>query len=455
MKPAELAHFNAAFIRTRWGLRFRDRAALERWQDGHLAGFMQNTLRNAPFYRGFTVQDLASLPIVDKATTLAQFAAFNTHGISLTDATNAALAAEQLRDRPRGFEPGLTAGLSSGTQGPRGVFLASATERATWAGILLARTLDRELLKDILIRRAPLRVALFLRANSSLYTTLKSRRIDFRFFDLQHGAFAHVAPLTQFKPEVLVAPASVLAWLAAESLAGRAAISPRRVISVAEVLEPDDEQKIREAFGKTVHQLYQCTEGFLAYTCEHGVLHLNEEYVHVEPEWIDASHSRFTPIITDFTRRTQMFVRYRLNDILRVHTDPCTCGRVTRTLAAIDGRLDDVLWLPSADRTRLLPLFPDVLRHTFARDVTNVGDYRIEQRGDTLHLAARGDDAVFAAITLAVERLVIAQGMQPLDWQRAEMPMPGPAAKRRRIVCVARPALNELLDSSIRMRHDT
>jgi putative adenylate-forming enzyme len=454
MKPTELACFIAAFIRTRWGLRFRDRVALERWQDQRIAGFMRTTLRRAPFYRDLPHTRLASLPIVDKPITLAQFAAFNTRSISLEDATHAALAAEQLRDTPVGFDPGLTAGLSSGTQGPRGVFLASSIERAKWAGILLARTLDRELLKDLLIRRAPLRVAFFLRANSSLYTTLKSRRIDFRFFDLQCGAFAHVESLTQFKPDVLVAPASVLAWMAVETLAGRLAIRPRRVISVAEVLEPNDEQNIREAFGQTVHQLYQCTEGFLAYTCEHGVLHLNEEFVHIEPEWLDASRTRFTPIITDFTRCTQMFVRYRLNDILRVRTQPCPCGRVTRTLAAIDGRLDDVLWLPSLDHTRLLPLFPDSLRHVLTRDVTNIPDYRIEQHGDTLHLGTHGDDSMFVAIKCAVDKLIVTQGMQTLSWQRIEMPVLGPAAKRRRIVCATQPALSDWLDASTEVSHD-
>ena len=232
MRPADLVRFIAAFARTRWGLRLRDRAALARWQNRRLAQWMRTTLRSAAFYRDFTGDDLASLPIVDKAITLAQFAAFNTHGISLDDATHAAFAAEQMCDEPAGFQPGLTAGLSSGTQGPRGVFLASSSQRATWAGILLARTLDRALLKDILIRPEPLLFFFFVRANSSIYTTLQSRRIDFRFFDLRHGAFAHLEPVSQFRPDVLVAPASVLAWLAAYSLAGRAAIDPRRVISV-------------------------------------------------------------------------------------------------------------------------------------------------------------------------------------------------------------------------------
>ncbi len=439
MKPAELALLMIAFIRTRWGFRFRDRASLERWQNKQLARFIGGRLRNAAFYSACTARNITTLPIVDKAITLAQFSAFNTLGVSLEDATNAALVAERSLDKAAAVETGWTAGLSSGTQGPRGVFLASARERATWAGILVARTLDRDLLKDTLLRRAPLRVAFFLRANSALYTTLKSRRIDFRFFDLQRGAFAHVDALTQFEPDVLVAPASVLAWLAGESLAGRAAISPRKIISVAEVLEPDDEHRIRLAFHQPVHQLYQCTEGFLAYTCAEGALHLNEEFVHIEPEWIDESHTRFRPVITDFTRRTQMFVRYRLDDILRVRAEPCACGRFTRALAAIDGRLDDVLWFPTTDHTRLLPLFPDVLRHTFARNANDVADYRIEQQGDTLHLAVTGNDAVFDAIKLAVDKLAISQGMEPLPWLRVEMQEPRPAAKRRRIVCVARP----------------
>jgi putative adenylate-forming enzyme len=447
MNPVDAARAIAAFVRTRWGLRFLDRAALERFQRAKIAKFIDTVLPHAGFYRTSKGLDLGALPIVDKAFTLAQFAAFNVAGVSLDDALAAAVAAERSLEPPPHFDARLTAGLSSGTQGPRGVFLASPRERAIWAGILLARALDRRLLRDLLLRRAPLRVAFLLRANSALYTTLRSRRIDFRFFDLSAGAHTHVDALTRFDPEMLIAPASVLAWLAGEVLAGRTALAPRRVISVAEVLEPDDTRRIGTAFGVPVHQLYQCTEGFLAYTCEHGVLHLNEEYVHVEPEWLDETHTRFTPIITDFTRRTQMVVRYRLNDILRVREEPCPCGRITRALTAIDGRLDDVLWLPAcSDRSRSMPLFPDAVRHAIAQVSAGVRDYRIEQHGETLHLAVAMIDADdpgkkgFSAISTTLDRLACAQGMQPLAWQWLVMGPPTPAAKRRRIVCVLKPA---------------
>jgi putative adenylate-forming enzyme len=446
MNLAETGCAIAAFVRTRWGLRFRDRAALERFQHARMTKFIDTGLPQAAFYSGCKGLDLRSLPIVDKALTLKHFAAFNVAGVSLDDAIAAATAAEQSLAPPPHFDARLTSGLSSGTQGPRGVFLASPGERATWAGILLARVLDRPLLRDLLLRRTPLRVAFFLRANSALYTTLRSRRIDFRFFDLSTGAHTHIDALVQFRPEVLVAPASVLAWLASEVLAGRTTLAPRRVISVAEVLEPDDTDRMGAAFRIPVHQLYQCTEGFLAYTCEHGVLHLNEEYVHIEPEWLDAAQTRFTPIVTDFTRRTQMIVRYRLNDILRVRETPCPCGRVTRALAAIDGRLDDVLWLPaSGNRSQLMPLFPDAVRHAIAQTGGGIRDYRIEQHDEALHLAVDTVDAdnpgdeEFAAISTAIDRLAIAQGMRPAVWQRVAMGSSTRSAKRRRIVCMQQP----------------
>ncbi len=59
-----------------------------------------------------------------------------------------------------------------------------------------------------------LKIAFFLRANSNLYTTLSSRRIEFRYFDLLEEMKGHAAALEEFRPDILVAPATVLAELA-------------------------------------------------------------------------------------------------------------------------------------------------------------------------------------------------------------------------------------------------
>lgn len=90
----------------------------------------------------------------------------------------------------------------------------------------------------------------------------------------------------------------------------------KKIISVAEVLEDIDREFISTIFQQTVHQIYQCTEGFLATTCKHGTLHINEDLVHIEKEYLDQERGIFVPIITDFMRKTQPIIRYRLNDIL-------------------------------------------------------------------------------------------------------------------------------------------
>jgi putative adenylate-forming enzyme len=287
----------------------------------------------------------------------------------------------------------------------------------------------------------PVKVAFFLRANSNLYTTLKSRRVDFRFYDLLHGVDGHVPALAAQQPDLLVAPARILGRLAEQALAGTLAIRPRRVVAVAEVLEADDRERIERAFGMPVHQLYQCTEGFLGYTCDAGVLHLNEEFVHVEPEWLDEDRTRFVPIVTDFSRTTQLVVRYRLGDVLRVRRAPCPCGAPGRAIEAIEGRCDDVLWLPRTHDARLAPLYPDTVRQAVTAAPAAIPDYRVEQHGMAWRLAvADEDDASYAALAAALQPLAARHGLAPPLCERMPFAATDAAVKRRRIRCVKRPA---------------
>jgi hypothetical protein len=38
---------------------------------------------------------------------------------------------------------------------------------------------------------------------------------------------------------------------------------------------------------------------------------------YIEKDWIDEKSGRFSPIITDFNRKTQPIIRYKLDDILK------------------------------------------------------------------------------------------------------------------------------------------
>ncbi|WP_035373167.1 F390 synthetase-related protein [Pseudoduganella violaceinigra] len=443
MRLTDTLRLAGQLARTRWLLRFRDRAAFEAWQQRQVQRFLDTHLPRSPYYRSYAGQALSALPIVDKQTMLAHFDGMNTAGITLDEATQAGLAAETARD----FTPqlrGITVGLSSGTSGTRGVFLVSPGERARWAGIMMARALPRKLMRQLLAGNRPVKVAFFLRANSNLYTTLKSRRVDFRFYDLVQGVDCHLAGLIAQQPDLLVAPARILGRLAELALDGVLPIRPERVISVAEVLEPDDKARIEQAFGQQVHQLYQCTEGFLAYTCDAGVLHLNEEFVHVEPEWLDEDKTRFTPIITDFSRTTQLIVRYRLGDVLRLRSTPCGCGAAGSAIEAIEGRCDDVLWLHSAQDASPAPLFPDMVRQAVASAPATLPDYRIEQRGMTWRIAvADEEDASCAELTAALRRLTARHQLTPPIFERMPFSETDAHVKRRRIRCVQRPTTGQ------------
>jgi len=138
-----------------------------------------------------------------------------------------------------------------------------------------------------------------------------------------------------------------------------------------------DRRRIEERYGLQVEQIYQATEGLLGISCERGLIHLNEPFILVEPEWQDTAHSRFVPVITDLRRRSQPVIRYRLNDVLRTATGSCACGRAALALAGVDGRRDDVLWLKGA--AALVPIFPDVLARTILRAVEDLHDFEVQE----------------------------------------------------------------------------
>ncbi|GED71579.1 hypothetical protein BRE01_52810 [Brevibacillus reuszeri] len=363
------------FIRTKWlARRFANRKQLERWQEAQVQAMLRRILPDSPFYRermnGLALGDWRSMEPIDKKLMMAHFDQLNTRGIGKEEAFQVALQAELSRD----FAPqldGITVGLSSGTSGNRGLFLVSPQEQAKWAGTIIAKALPGPLWAEH-------RIAFFLRANSNLYTAVNQRRIRFSFFDLQKSLPEHLSSLNEYQPTVLVAPASMLRLLATAQRKGELRINPGKIISVAEVLDPLDETYIRETFGQLIHQIYQCTEGLLAVTCAHGTLHVNEDLIVMEKEYLDEHKERFFPILTDFSRVTQPIIRYRLNDILTEKRTPCPCGSVFTSLEKIEGRADDLFWF-HGEKKSLVSIFPDFIRRAVISASDAIEEYTVRQ----------------------------------------------------------------------------
>ena len=168
---------------------------------------LQHILLTSPFYKENALKNkpLQEYPLINKSEFMLNFDQINTMSITISEAMEVAEKAEQLRD----FSPtikDITIGLSSGTSGNRGVFMASQKERANWVACVLDRVIGFSLKKR--------RVAFFLRANSNLYSSITSKILSFEFFDILGQLDSYVEKLNSLKPTILVAQPSILVELA-------------------------------------------------------------------------------------------------------------------------------------------------------------------------------------------------------------------------------------------------
>lgn len=357
--------FLKTFTKVRWLEKWTSRSAIEAHQKKAWAKQKSYFLKQSPYFREHGMpQDFQ----MDKAFMMAHFDRLNTQGIKKDLARRVALESEQSRD----FQPKLgeiSVGLSSGTSGNQGIFLTSPKEQAIWAGTIMAKLLPRG-------RLFGHKLAFFLRSDNNLYQSVNSPFLKLQYYDMELPVKEHLPQLNAYQPNLLVAPASVLRQLASFKRSGELTIGPTKVISVAEILEDSDRDMIAQAFGvPTIHQVYQATEGFLGATCQYGTLHLNEDGLIIEKEWLD--DKRFYPIITDFKRQSQPFVRYHLNDILQVKSESCPCGSKLLAIEKIEGRSDDIFYGQGQDGSIKL-VYPDFIRRCFL-SLPVVDRYQVSQ----------------------------------------------------------------------------
>ena len=398
--------------------RLCSRAELEAWQERQVQAHLRRLLPRSAYTRqrlaGRPLADWAQLPPMDKPEMLANFEALNTVGVTKEAAFALALEAERTRDFTATLGD-ITVGLSSGTSGTRGLFLASAAERDQWAGAALAKVLPGGLFERQ-------RVAFFLRANSQIYRTVGSRWLRFEYFDLLRPLAEHLQRLNALQPTVLIGPPSLLRLLAEAAAwagaGGRGRIAPRKVVSVAEVLDPLDAAYIEARFEQRVHQVYQCAEGFLGSTCRLGTLHLHEDLVVIQREWLDRAQRKFVPIVTDFHRASQPILRYRLDDILTERSQPCACGSLLTALETIEGRCDDLFYLPGL-AGGWVPVFPDFVRRALLSASPELTGYVARQLApDQVEVALAAPAASRRAVEAAAARALAEL------WQRAGVSPP-------------------------------
>jgi putative adenylate-forming enzyme len=353
-----------AFVRSRvLAGKLKSRADIDRWQQGRIATWLKRSVAQCAFYENLRPERLADLPTVDKQVVMDQFDRFNAPGITRAQGW-------QYFDS-RSHPPGYTIGASTGTSGNRGLYVISNRERFEWLGVMLGKTLPRFPLETA-------RIAVILPLDTPLYQAAnRGRRLQLRFFDLNDGLETLPAKITDYKPDTLIAPPKVLRFLAEQDVK----TAPKRLFSAAEVLDPLDRTIIERHFNTRLREIYMATEGLLGVSCERGNLHLVEDVVHFEFENGPAGSGLSIPIISDFTRRTQIMARYRLNDLLRLSSAPCECGSPLQCVEEVVGRSDDILLLPGKAGKGLRSVTPDIIRNAIVRAHSSIDDFRCVQSG--------------------------------------------------------------------------
>ena len=267
-----------------------------------------------------------------------------------------------------------------------------------WVALILQRIIGWKFRKR--------KIAFFLRANSNLYTSVQSKLLDFNFFDLLHPLGEHLSRIHKLQPNIIVGQPSLLILLAEAQSKEEIRLNPERIISVAEVLSPKDQEIIERVFQIKVQQVYQCSEGMFGQSCKEGNIHLNEDGLIIEKQWIDKK--RFIPIITDLRRNAQPIIRYKMNDIL--HATECSCGSKMLAVSSIEGRMDDLL-IFQQDKI----IFPDFIRRAITGANPEIDNYQLIRVSDRKINMFVNPEKHWNQAKVAVEEVLIKQGIDDID----------------------------------------
>lgn len=337
----------------------------ERWSRDRLAAHQQRAVaavrgvayERSPFYRRFhhgsEGAGLTELPVLTKAVLMDHFDEISTDRTLRLADVEAYLEAHSGEERFRGR---YWVAATSGSTGRRSIIPTDAHEWATviagyaraneWAGVRAGprhRT-----------RMAVVSSTTSWHQSSQVAASIRSPFVTSARLDAAAPLGDIVERLNAIAPEVLIGYASMIRVLAEEQLAGRLRISPRAVNSSSEVLTGAGRELATQAWGIPPFDVYAATEaGGIAAECSHHVgMHLMEDLV--VPEVVDEDYrpvpdgqSGARLLVTVLFSRTLPLIRYELTDRVRLATERCPCGRPFRLVAAVEGRTDDVLTLPS------------------------------------------------------------------------------------------------------------
>jgi putative adenylate-forming enzyme len=359
-----------------WWTRSAGRAAIDAASCSRLDALVQFARERSPFYRdayrGLPARrlDAAELPVVTKATLMARFDDWATAPEIKLRAVLAFLAdRKQIGER---FLGRYIIWKSSGSTGEPGIYVQDRDALATFDALMAVHMDPARYAAQhswpLFVRGG--RAALIAATGDHFASIASWQRLcqsspwmAARGFSILDPLPRLVAELNAYQPVFLASYPTMLALLAEERMAGRLKINPVNLWSGGECLLPGTRAAIERAFGCRVVNEYGASECMsIAYGCREGWLHVNADWVVLEPVDDDyrptpAGEPSRTVLLTNLANRVQPIIRYDLGDSIVVKPEPCACGSPLPAIQ-VQGRHDDVVSLiaPDGRIVRLLPL---------------------------------------------------------------------------------------------------
>ena len=155
--------------------------------------------------------------------------------------------------------------------------------------------------------------------------------------------------------------------------------------------------KLEQAWeGLEAHDIYGLTEVMgpgVAAECREsrGSLHIFDD--HFYPEVLDERGEPVPPgmpgelVLTTLTKEALPVIRYRTGDVTSFVAGPCACGRTSRRIARLSGRVDDMLVI------RGINVYPSEIEAVLLDDRRVSGHYQIilDRRDALLELVVRAE----------------------------------------------------------------
>lgn len=257
-------------------------------------------------------------------------------------------------------------------------------------------------------------------------------RRNWRAFSQQMPLPQLVAALNDFQPAILTSYPSELDVLASEQLAGRLQIHPVIVELGGESFGSDRRSRIAAAFGENVvHDSYSASECLvMAFECPRGWLHVNADWVILEP--VEADYSPTPPgsrshtvLLTNLANRVQPIIRYDLGDSITERADACPCLNPLPAIR-VEGRREDVVRL--IDRAGGEVVVPPLAIGSVIQQTPGVQLGQLIQTGPTsVHLrlditAGAPAEQVWNEACVNLSRYFAGQGLDCVEITRAHEP---------------------------------